>query len=624
MSDKKSLMFSIAAASEDAATELKEVMQNTDKLEVTLKKADESGKKFSERMKKLVNDKVIVPALKKVGAAFVDWTKGLLKTNDETRSAISNVKGALLTMVQPLAKVIIPAFTLLANVATRIIYGVAQVLAKLFGTTVEESSAAAEALYEEVDALDSTGTAAKKAAKNFSSLDEINSWNSGEAGDPDTSSKTIEPNFDTTGMKGIADELVTYFSGALLAIGAILTFTGVNLPLGIGLMAAGAIGLASQLSLDWNLMPDSIQKALTIMLGILSFAALAIGAILVFTGTKLPLGIGLLAAGAVSLGTAAALNWNTIIDALRGTIGVIAAIVSGALLVVGAILAFTGANISLGIGLMAVGAVALGAIVTLNWDTITNAMRGTVGKITAIVSGALLVLGAVLALTGANIPLGLALLGAGAAGLITAAAFNWDTTVGIIKTTISGIMAVLSGSLLVLGVLLCLSGAGLGLGLALIAAGLAGSYAAWKIDDNPVTSFVRKMANGIINIINGVIDKINEMLHITSNGFSIAGKQIIPPFSHQLFKIPRIPQLATGAVIPPNREFLAILGDQRSGTNIETPEGLLRQIMREELGGRGNTYQVNATANGRNLFRLVIDEAKGEQMRTGRNPFMLT
>ena len=86
----------------------------------------------------------------------------------------------------------------------------------------------------------------------------------------------------------------------------------------------------------------------------------------------------------------------------------------------------------------------------------------------------------------------------------------------------------------------------------------------------------------------------------------------------------QIPQLATGAVIPPNREFLAILGDQRSGTNIETPEGLLRQIMREELGGRGNTYQVNATANGRNLFRLVIDEAKGEQMRTGRNPFMLT
>lgn len=46
-----------------------------------------------------------------------------------------------------------------------------------------------------------------------------------------------------------------------------------------------------------------------------------------------------------------------------------------------------------------------------------------------------------------------------------------------------------------------------------------------------------------------------------------------------------IPALATGAVIPPNREFLAVLGDQKSGTNIEAPEGLIRKIVREEGGG---------------------------------------
>jgi hypothetical protein len=44
-----------------------------------------------------------------------------------------------------------------------------------------------------------------------------------------------------------------------------------------------------------------------------------------------------------------------------------------------------------------------------------------------------------------------------------------------------------------------------------------------------------------------------------------------------------IPGLAEGAVIPPNRKFAAILGDQTSGTNIETPERLLRQIVRTEM-----------------------------------------
>ena len=45
-----------------------------------------------------------------------------------------------------------------------------------------------------------------------------------------------------------------------------------------------------------------------------------------------------------------------------------------------------------------------------------------------------------------------------------------------------------------------------------------------------------------------------------------------------------LPHLAAGAVIPPNREFTAVLGDQTSGYNIETPEGLLREVVREESG----------------------------------------
>ncbi|MBQ8797232.1 MAG: hypothetical protein IJZ56_03440 [Oscillospiraceae bacterium] len=52
--------------------------------------------------------------------------------------------------------------------------------------------------------------------------------------------------------------------------------------------------------------------------------------------------------------------------------------------------------------------------------------------------------------------------------------------------------------------------------------------------------------------------------------------------------IPEIPQLAKGAVIPPNKQFLAVLGDQSHGRNLEAPEDLIRQIVREESGA-GNS-----------------------------------
>ncbi|MCI8955627.1 MAG: hypothetical protein HFG29_01410 [Eubacterium sp.] len=88
---------------------------------------------------------------------------------------------------------------------------------------------------------------------------------------------------------------------------------------------------------------------------------------------------------------------------------------------------------------------------------------------------------------------------------------------------------------------------------------------------------------------------------------------------------PTIPKLAKGAVIPPRSEFMAILGDQKHGTNIETPENLLRQIMREELGkmntAGGGTYEFIAQINRRTLFDEVIKEGKLRKKTTGRNAF---
>ena len=88
--------------------------------------------------------------------------------------------------------------------------------------------------------------------------------------------------------------------------------------------------------------------------------------------------------------------------------------------------------------------------------------------------------------------------------------------------------------------------------------------------------------------------------------------------------MPTVPYLAKGAVIPPRSEFLAVLGDQKQGNNIETPEALLRKIVREETGGRqagGGSYRFTAQINRRTLFDEMMKEAQMRRDTSGRNPF---
>ena len=70
---------------------------------------------------------------------------------------------------------------------------------------------------------------------------------------------------------------------------------------------------------------------------------------------------------------------------------------------------------------------------------------------------------------------------------------------------------------------------------------------------------------------------------------------------------------------------MAVLGDQKSGNNLEAPEGLIRKIIREEVPQTqgGNTYNISVKAKGKTIFELILEEGKLSQDRTGKNPFLL-
>ena len=173
-----------------------------------------------------------------------------------------------------------------------------------------------------------------------------------------------------------------------------------------------------------------------------------------------------------------------------------------------------------------------------------------------------------------------------------------------------------------------------------------------------IAGVIKGIVDGIIGVIMGIVDgvkdaisAINDLAGKKSSLKSGAGNRFLsssfsaskfhsapstlyasPEF--EAFRTTPIPKLATGAVIPANREFLAVLGDQKPGTNIEAPldtieqanERLLLKVL-SRLGidgnpGGGATYKFVAQLDGRTLFEETIKQGKIRQMSTGREPFV--
>lgn len=143
---------------------------------------------------------------------------------------------------------------------------------------------------------------------------------------------------------------------------------------------------------------------------------------------------------------------------------------------------------------------------------------------------------------------------------------------------------------------------------------------------------IRNILNKVIGIVNGAIGTVNSAIGGIESAFSFGPWKVPTPFGSKTIgfratfpRVPTVPYLAKGAVIPPRSEFLAVLGDQKQGNNIEAPEALLRKIVREESGGQQSSgnYRFTAQINRRTVFDEIIEEAKLRRDTSGRNPFEL-
>ena len=584
------------------------------------------------------------------------------------------VQTVVVALMQQIPNIVVAVYNMIVGLFKGIVLGIkalftggtAKATEVIKGTVGGISSNADSAADNMNKVADATKKAGKEAKKSLAAFDELNILSSGASGGaeaggtPEAAMPTISAGGGGGGllqdMGGTTQEIdaqLTAIMGiageALIAIGLLLLFFG-QVAWGIGFIIAGAVtfAVAAANSAKFDVATEIIGVLTTIM-GIAGGALLALGIILLWIGGVVGKGvaIGMIIAGASLIVSAVASKAAFSPNDIKGWLSTILGIAAGALLALGIILCMVGST-PIGVGMIIAGSIALVSAVALNYNEVTDKITGWVAVIMAIAGAALLVLGIVLCVTGAGIALGIALIVAGAVALVTPIALNWNAIKEKTVEIFNNIMDwVKTWGLLILGIILVCSGVGMPLGLALIKEAGANlteaqdplwttivdkvkeAWEAIKLFWNTHIAkwFTKEHWAGLAkNMMNGLIEKIEQGLNKLLKKFHDAniGKALDFIAGGLGFEIPRsisIPRLAQGAVIPPNREFLAVLGDQKHGTNIEAPLQTIVDAFNIALQGNANygngNTEVVLEIDGREFGRAVVEQGNRENRRIG-------
>ena len=329
----------------------------------------EAGKKITNMLKRAFIFSYITKGISALKKAF----SKLIESNAEASAAVAELKGALYTLAAPLLNTVLPIFVQLVQFATQLVTLMASGMSKLFGTTLSQSAEDGQTL---ADSMSSTSKSASKVKRTLAGIDELNVLS-------DSSSSSSSSGTGVTTKTYSAQDLVntkTFGTGiALLAIGAVLTFTGWSIPIGVALMAAGGLALYGAVSQSEGLDEETKEK-ITKLATIVGGALIAIGVMLLLFTPVWGLGFGLVAAGVAAMITAVAINKGGATSETQNQLTSLARIVGGALFVLG-VLALLFGQPAIGIGLMIAGGAMYAA--TVDWNFLLTKVKGIWSSITS-------------------------------------------------------------------------------------------------------------------------------------------------------------------------------------------------------------------------------------------------
>ncbi len=568
----------------DISEQIDKANGKSTKMQDSIERVGMSVEKIGNRIKNLFRRVFLFSVLTSAFRSFRTWLGNVIQSNSEAAASIAQLKGALLTLAQPIVEVIIPAFTALVNIVTKVVTALATLVSWIFGKTISQSKEAAKNLNKETKALGGVGSAANEAKRQLAAFDEINqlvqetssgggggsstdasfdfdetsflknlpNWLKNLAADLQIKIKDLKFDWDRGNILHNKDAWIIALSGIL---GAVLggMFGGLHGAV-IGLLLGAAIGLIGCTLLDKTSNPEKYKRlaivALTSILGAVLGAKFG-----GLTGATLGLLLGL-SIGLVSLDFIDGKfeGWNsqdTFLTVMTAILGAVIGSIFGG---------FAGGVIGLVVG-------AAISIKALNWiRKLDNPSNDKVLFTTTIITLLSTIIGTIFGgFVGGAIGL---VVGLG----ISIAAVQFDNSIdAATKTKAAAILKTV-----MLGIIGALIGAAIGGVVGGIVGGVVGITLGLAIHWGDITTDSVPRRGGFY-ANRGKTSAISK----PSSGFGGGG---VSAQSSSL----RVPALAQGAVIPPNREFMAVLGDQTSGNNIEAPESLIRQIVREETQTSAN------------------------------------
>lgn len=559
-------------AQEKASAAVSEYVGKQRLAALTTQNVSEQFKKFNKRIAGLAKRVFIFAMITKALRTMRKMLLSTIGADKQMSTSLAQIRGNLISAFAPIYNYILPAIRTLLAWLAKLTAVVSVFINSLFGKTASQADASAKALYNQASATEAAGDAAEKAKKQLSGLDEMNRWESNDSsgGGGGGGSSGAAPKFD------LSDQVDTGKIGKIAAVVRELS----------PYVAAVAAGFAA-----WK-----IGKK---FLGNLSKAK------------QLALAV----AGAVLMGI-------NVVDMLKN--GINFDNLTG--YIIGAAAAVTGLGLAFGVLGGAITAIVAGLVLlgVAIRDVTKNGFNNK--NLTAITVALLTIGGAIAIITGAWIPLLIAAMAAAVVWIVAKWTSIKDWFSGLWEKVASGAVAAWDGIKNAFKSVPEWFQSKFRDAWQKVKDVFSAGGRIWSGIKEGIENTFRTVVNAIIRGMNTIIavpfNKINSMLNTIRNA-SFLG---ISPFQNMWgvnpLPVPQIPMLARGAVIPANRQFLAVLGDQRNGNNLEAPESLLRKIVREEAGGAGSRYEFIARLDRRTLFDEVITEAKLRKGQTGKNPLV--
>lgn len=543
-----------------------------------LAKAGQYAARFRDQVKSLARSMLVFSVITAALTALRKQIKAAIATSAEASDAFARLKGALLTLAAPLMDVLIPALTWLMNLLAAIVSEIVTIISILSGKSKKSMEASGKNLYKEAAAIDATGKAAKEATDALAAFDEINKLSTTTSVGGGGGASAIAPDFDFDEgpMMEKLDKVFQKINDIFKTIRAGLEIVVDDL----------------KWSFDKKVIPKSKATWLTVLTALLGATlGAAFGGI---TGGVIGLSLGVLL-GLYLVGLDPE-TWKTEMDAEDAWIVVITALL-GALL----------GSVFLGIT-GGVAGFSLGAILGLYLTGFAEGDEEHGGK-SQLLSELIVVLCALLgAVIGSIVTPGVGTVVGMGLGLILGLSIysvrkdpkkGTQRLVSIGRSVLLGLLAgVLGVGLAALGIVSA--------GTAFIisaAIGLALKFFVDSVDD----SKVRKATSGFTGT------RVSTKAPARSRRVAAQSLDGNAPVYND------IPALASGAVIPPNRKFLAVLGDQKSGTNVEAPLSTIKQAVMEAMAqGSREPINVNLVVDGKTLARVVVPNINNMTRAAGK------